>query len=91
MAIVIAFHRSGYRDLNELYINHAIKCWSQSFPVLISHTRILKILQSILIPLSSYLTQRKSKPTGIAFIDSSKIAVCHNLRIPRHQVFDGIA
>jgi len=91
MTIVIAFHRSGYRDFKTFYINHVIKYWYKHFPELVSSTRMLKLLQSILVPLSSYLTQRKAKPTGIAFIDSSKIAVCHNLRIPRHQVFDGVA
>lgn len=29
--------------------------------------------------------------SGISYIDSTKIAVCHNKRIYRHKVFDGIA
>nr|WP_150139562.1 transposase [Candidatus Enterovibrio escacola] len=28
-------------------------------------------------------------PSGIAFVDSSKLQVCHNRRILRHQVFKG--
>nr|WP_223866404.1 transposase [Candidatus Enterovibrio escacola] len=28
-------------------------------------------------------------PSGITFIDSSKLQVCHNLHILRHQVFKG--
>ncbi|MDE9544725.1 transposase [Xenorhabdus bovienii] len=32
------------------------------------------------------------KPTaGITFIDSTKIVICHNLRIPQNRVFDGVA
>ncbi|PCS23630.1 Mobile element protein [Candidatus Enterovibrio escicola] len=30
-------------------------------------------------------------PSGITFVDSSKLQVCHNLRILRHQVFKGTA
>ncbi|WP_190320085.1 transposase [Candidatus Enterovibrio escicola] len=29
-------------------------------------------------------------PSWITFIDSSKLLVCHNLRILRHQVFKGV-
>lgn len=91
MTIVIAFHQSGYRDFKTFYINHVLKYWKSHFPTLVSYTRMLKLLQSVLVPLSSFLTQRKAKPTGIAFVDSTKLQVCHNLRIPRHQVFNGIA
>ncbi len=28
---------------------------------------------------------------GLVFVDSTHICVCHNVRIPRHKVFDGIA
>ncbi|PCS23312.1 Mobile element protein [Candidatus Enterovibrio escicola] len=44
-------------------------------------------MQDILVPLCSYLTHRQSRPTGITFVDSSKIQVYHNLCILRHQLF----
>ncbi|PCS22515.1 Mobile element protein [Candidatus Enterovibrio escicola] len=48
---------------------------------------MLKLMKGVLVPLCSYLTYRQARPTGITFVDSSKIQVCHNLRILRHQVF----
>lgn len=38
-------------------------------------------------------TQKRSlgKTTGISFIDSTTLDVCHNRRIDSHKVFDGIA
>ncbi|PCS24136.1 hypothetical protein BTN49_0130 [Candidatus Enterovibrio escicola] len=39
--------------------------------------------------LCSYLTHRQVRLTGIAFVDSSKLQVCHNLRILRYQFFKG--
>ncbi|MBD2807194.1 IS982 family transposase, partial [Xenorhabdus sp. ZM] len=30
-------------------------------------------------------------PTGIAFMDPTSLRVCHNIRIPRHKVFEGVA
>ncbi|PCS22198.1 Mobile element protein [Candidatus Enterovibrio escicola] len=49
---------------------------------------MLKLMQGVLVPLCSYLTHLTVSPTGIAFVDSSKLQVCHN-RILRHQVFKG--
>lgn len=61
--------------------------WKRYFPDLVSYTRRLKLLQTVLPALRSYLKQRFAKPTGIAFIDSISLKVCHNMRIPRLQVF----
>jgi len=45
----------------------------------------------VLVPLCGYFARLKGKPTGISFVDSTSLKVCHNLRIPRHKVFEGIA
>ncbi|PCS21940.1 Mobile element protein [Candidatus Enterovibrio escicola] len=37
------------------------------------------------------LLHHQAKLTGIAFVDSSKLQVCHNLPILRYQVFKGTA
>ncbi len=73
MTIVTAFHQSGYRDFKIFYINHVLFFWESEFPTLISYTRMLKLMQSILVPLSSFLPHQKAHPTGIAFIDSTKL------------------
>nr|WP_199399603.1 transposase [Candidatus Enterovibrio escacola] len=46
-------------------------------------------MQGVLVPLFSYLTHRQARPTWIAFVNSFKLQVCHNLRILRYQVFKG--
>ena len=38
-----------------------------------------------------YLTTRYGQCSGISFIDSTKLAVCHNRRIWRHKVFADLA
>jgi IS5 family transposase len=37
------------------------------------------------------LHSMSGEETGLYFADSSKLAVCHNRRIDRHKVFDGLA
>jgi hypothetical protein len=43
------------------------------------------------IPLSYFLKTRFGQNTGIAFIDSTKIVVCHNKRINSNKVFKNMA
>jgi hypothetical protein len=45
----------------------------------------------IVEPLCAYLAHRLGTVTGIAFVDSTSLPVCHNKRIARHCVFDGLA
>lgn len=91
MTILIAFHHSGYRDFKTYYIQFVSQYWRGYFPELVSYTRMLKLLQTVLPALCSYLKKRFSKSTGIAFVDSTTLKVCHNMRIPRNQVFSGVA
>ena len=48
-------------------------------------------MPSLIAPMCAYFQSIKGKPTGIAFVDSTSLKVCHNIRIPRHKVFDGVA
>lgn len=91
MSIIIAFHMSHHRDFKNFYNGLLRRYHLRDFPHLLSYTRFLEMMPSVLVPLCAYFTQLKATPTGIEFIDSTSIKVCHNLRIPRHKVFDGIA
>lgn len=48
-------------------------------------------MPSVLLSLCAYLHHRFGSCTGIAFVESTAIAVCHNRRIQRHKVFKGLA
>lgn len=48
-------------------------------------------MPSTLIPLCVYLKRCFGNCTGIGFVDSTSLKVCHNRRIKRHKVFDGLA
>ncbi|TOL43200.1 IS982 family transposase, partial [Vibrio parahaemolyticus] len=91
MTIIIAFHMSHQRDFKNFYLGIIHRYHKREFPTLLSYTRFLEVMPSVLVPLSSFFPHVKGEPTGIEFIDSTSIKVCHNLRIPRHKVFKGTA
>lgn len=91
MTIIVAFHMSHQRDFKNFYLGIVHRFYRSDFPTLLSYTRFLEVMPTVLVPLSSFFTHVKGQPTGIEFIDSTSIKVCHNLRIPRHKVFKGTA
>ena len=87
MTILILFHASGYRDLKGFYTQYVQKHLGGAFPRLLSYSRFVELQREALVPLWCYLQTRKGSCTGIAFVDATTLAVCHNLRIPQHKVF----
>jgi hypothetical protein len=91
MTIVVSFHMSHYRDFKNYYLRYVSLVYKNAFPNLLSYTRFLAVMPRVIVPMCAYFTSLKGKPTGLEFIDSTSIKVCHNIRIPRHKTFDGIA
>jgi hypothetical protein len=91
MTIVILFHQSNFRTFKHFYCDHVLKFLRKEFPKLISYSRFVYLMKNLFVPLFAFLLHSRGKITGIAFIDSTKIQICHNKRIPRNKVFFGIA
>ena len=78
MTILIHFHQSHYRDFKAYYMQHVCKHMRSEFPVLVSYTRFVELIPSTLPAMSLYLRVRFGQRTGVAFIDSTTLSVCHN-------------
>jgi Transposase DDE domain len=91
MTILIWFHASHYRTFKHYYLDSVLPGKRAEFPGLPSYTRFVELIPMTLLPLCAYLQTRKGQPTGIQFIDSLPLRVCHNRRISSHQVFAGLA
>ena len=91
MTIIIHFHQSHYRDFKNYYLYYVCRQLKPYFPELLSYTRFLALMPSVVVPMCSYLTSKLGKPTGIQFVDSTKIEVCHIMRAKRNKVFEGLA
>lgn len=91
MTILVLFQRSGLRDLKRFYTKVVCQHWHQDFPHLLSYNRFVELQRDALILLGALMQTKLGKCSGVSFVDSSKIAVCNNLRIKQNKVFDGAA
>lgn len=91
MAIVIAFHGSGFRTFKDFYTLQVLPYWSSAFPQLVSYNRFVELMPWSLMLLCCYLSTRLGEQTGISFIDSTSLRVCHVKRAHSHRVFERYA
>ena len=91
MTIVIAFHQSQYRTFKAYYRQMVQGHWRGEFAHLVGYPRFVALLPTVLVPLTAYLQTQSGPCTGISFVDSTALSVCHNARIQQHRVFAGRA
>ena len=91
MTIVILFHQQQYRNFKAFYLGYVHRHLKGEFPALVSYKRFVALMERIGVPLFVYLQVCMGRCTGISFVDSTPLRVCHNRRIQRHRVFDGWA
>ena len=91
MTLSIHFHQSRYRHFKAYYTEYVQVYLQAAFPNLVSYERFVHLQSRALGPLLAYLYSLYGSCSGTSFIDSTALAVCHNRRIPAHQVFAGLA
>jgi hypothetical protein len=92
MAIEIFYHLQGSKCFKYYYTNFVEAHLKEYFPGLPSYNRFVQLKPRLFLYLFCFiLACRLGDRTGTYYVDSSKLAVCHNLRIRSHRVFDGLA
>lgn len=91
MTLLILFHQSLYRNFKAYYLEYVLLHLRGEFPGLVSYTRFVDYIPSVLIPLCAYFKATcLGDCTGISFIDSTSLDVCVNQRIASHKVLAGL-
>jgi DDE family transposase len=91
MTIIIHFHQSGYWNFKMYYIRSVQKQLQEEFPGLVSYSRFIRLMPRVVLLLWAYALSRCGRCSGISFVDSTPLRVCHNRRISRNRVFAGLA
>ena len=85
MTIIILFHMSGFRNFKNFYNGHVLPHLNREFPGCPSYQRFIELKKSQIFPLYCYLTSCLGNVTGISFVDSTSLEVCHPKRIGKHK------
>ncbi len=91
MLILVLFHSMGYRNFKHFYLDYVCPHLHREFPHLLSYNRFIERIPEALAALACYLNTRFADCSGISFIDSTPLHVCHNLRINSHRVMKKLA
>ena len=91
ITIMINFHIEGYRDFKNYYKRHVCNVLKWAFPRLVSYNRFVELEKTAMVPLVSFLYSMRGRETGIYFVDSTALEVCHIKRAKWNKTFKGLA
>jgi hypothetical protein len=92
MTILICFHFGSFRCLKHYYLHYVQVHLSDMFPTAVSYNRFVELESRVSIQMMLFLQLCCfGECSGISFIDSTCVPVCHNKRINRNKVFKGYA
>lgn len=91
MTIVIMFHKTRHRTFKDYYERYVLAFLKPYFPKLLSYSRFVNLMKTCLFPLFIFSQGCLGECTGISFVDSTILTVCHARRINSHRVFKKMA
>ena len=91
MTILVMFQMIGYRNFKTFYCSYVQTYWSKYFTELPTYNRFVELIKRAIFPLVIFTQIKSGKRTGIYYIDTSCLAVCHLKRQYRHKTFKEIS
>lgn len=91
MTILVLFQMIQFRNFKAFYNGFLSIYWRAYFPDLPSYNRFVELISRAIFPLTLFTQLKSGKRTGIYYIDSSCLPVCHLKRQKRHKTFEAIA
>lgn len=92
MTILVSYHFGTYRNFKEYYLKGVLGEMRREFPDAVSYNRFVELMPRVFIEMLLFMRLYAfGKCTGITFVDSTMIPVCHNVRRYFNKVFAGLA
>src|SRR5690348_12384419 len=91
ITLLLVLHSSGFKYLKNFYNSPMGEVLRRYFPGMPCYERFVMLQKWVFAPMMYFMFSRLGRQTGIYYIDSTALPVCHNRRIGRHQTFAGMA
>ena len=92
MTILVCFHFNQFRNFKHYYLFYVREHLMDLFPRQLSYNRFVELESRVCLEMMLFLQLFCfGRCTGISFVDSTCVPVCHNKRITRNKVFKGYA
>ena len=91
ITILIIFHGGQFRNFKHFYLGYVCVHLRDCCPNVISYNRFIELSHRSAVPFLLFLHYCcRGECTGISFIDSTALRVCHNKRIKHNKIFKGM-
>ena len=88
ITIISCFHFNSFRNFKHYYLFYVCEHLSKEFPNPLSYNRFVELKKRVFLPMMFCIKLTcMGECTGISFIESTCIPVCHNKRISNNKVF----
>ena len=92
MTIILLYHQSPCKNFKYFYTSY-VQLYRPEFPSLVSYNRFIQLKPRVLLYMIAFVQWfcSQAEKTGISYIDSSPLEVCHPKRIYSNKVFKRVA
>jgi len=90
LTVILYFYLSPCKDFKNYYLYYLSSKYKGYF-ALPSYSRVIQLWPRIILPLVLIMQLLKGENSGIYFIDSTKLSICHGKRTGSNRVFGRIA
>lgn len=93
LTILVFYHHSGFKCFEYYYRRMVLGGLHSYFPQAVSYKHFLSLIPRSFnhLYVLAHVRSRMAERTGIYFVDSKKLPVCHNRRIHSNRVFENLA
>jgi hypothetical protein len=91
LTIHVFYQHSKIKTFKDYYRIYIKGIYRSAFTHVVSYNRFVELIEENAAYLALFAMALNGSGTGISFIDSTTISVCHNKRIHSHKVMKGLA